>query len=81
MTERAAAWLGVWLAATLLAWLAAHVTLSARLAKRVAWWRGALALVVPPLAPAWGWRFGLRRGAQAWAIAIVAYAIGVVVAR
>ncbi len=73
-------WLGAWLAATFVAWVACHVALAARIA-RVAWWRGAMALVVPPLAPAWGWRLGMRRGAQAWAAAIVAYAIGVAIAR
>ncbi len=64
----------------LAAWTTAHVTMSASLA-RVAWWRALVAIVVPPLAPWWGWRFGMPRRAWTWTGAIAVYAVGLVIAR
>jgi hypothetical protein len=64
----------------LVAWIAAHATLAASLVAR-GFWRAAIAFVVPPLAPWWGFRFGMPRRAWAWIVAIVVYAIGVIVAR
>ena len=53
-----------------------HVFIACRLALRgTPRWRGALALVVPPLAPIWGYREGWRRSATLWAIAVVAYLV------
>jgi hypothetical protein len=76
------AWLGAWLAASLVVWAVAHVALAIGLMRNKArWWRGGVALVVPPLAPAWGWSAGMRRTAYAWALAVVAYAMGVALAR
>ena len=39
-------------------------------------WRGLIALLVPPLAPVWGWRAGLRARAGLWVVSLVAYAVG-----
>jgi hypothetical protein len=51
----------------------AHVALCAALAARAPWWRGALSLVVPILAPVWGFREGMRRRAFGWIAAGLAY--------
>jgi hypothetical protein len=59
---------------------AAHVAIVVALARTGAWFRAALTLVLPPLAPWWAWERGFRRGAMAWAAGIVVYALGVVVA-
>lgn len=51
-------------------------------ASKVAWKRAAIALVLPPLAPYWGWRAGtpaLRRCAIAWAGSLGAYALAVAI--
>jgi hypothetical protein len=71
--------LGAWLAVSFVAWLVAHASLVAGLARRGPWWRAAMALVFPPLAPAWG--RAMRGRAYAWTLALVAYGIGVAVAR
>ena len=39
-------------------------------------WRGLVALVVPPLAPIWGWRAGMRARTGLWVASLVAYAVG-----
>jgi hypothetical protein len=39
-------------------------------------WRGLVALVVPPLAPVWAWRAGLRARSGLWLASLVAYAVG-----
>jgi hypothetical protein len=39
-------------------------------------WRGLLALLVPPLAPWFGWRAGRRWNAGVWLFAAVIYALG-----
>jgi len=57
----------------------AHVTLVAGLAGRTPRWRALVALVVPPLAPYWGWA-GLRRRSALWLVAVAAYAVLRVVA-
>lgn len=59
-----------------------HVGLAVRLifAERPRW-RGALALVVPPLAPLWGWRQGFRRSAAVWLGAVVVYVAALLLAR
>lgn len=53
----------------------AHVTLALGLLRRSPRWRGALALVVPPLAPWWGWREGMRARAAIWLLAAPVYAV------
>jgi hypothetical protein len=62
----------------LLAFVVAHVVLAGSLA-RVKWWEGVLGLVVVPLAVYWAWQRGMRRRVYAWAIAVAAYAVGVVI--
>ncbi len=58
----------------------AHVALLVGLARQKPRWHAVVALVVPPLAPYWGYRAGMRLRVYAWAAALLAYAIGVVVA-
>jgi hypothetical protein len=57
----------------------AHVTLIAGLAARPPRWRALVALVVPPLAPWWGWSV-LRRRSLLWVVSAVAYGVLRVVA-
>ena len=54
--------------------IGAHVALLVGLARRRPRWRVLAALVVPPLAPVWGWREMPAR-ARTWAIACAAYAV------
>ena len=51
----------------------AHVALCAGLAARDPWWRGALALVFPFLAPVWAFREGMHRRAIVWTASGAAY--------
>jgi hypothetical protein len=55
--------------------LGAHVAIVVGL--RGDWLRAVLALLVPPLAPVWGWRAGMRHRVYAWTIALALYAVGV----
>ncbi|MDC0749152.1 hypothetical protein [Polyangium mundeleinium] len=58
-----------------------HVWLAGRLILRgSSRLRGMLALVVPPLAPVWGYRQGFRKGAALWVVALVTYVTARVVA-
>ena len=50
-----------------------HATLVVGLASRTPRWHALVALVVPPLAPYWGWD-GLRRRSVLWLVGAVAYA-------
>jgi hypothetical protein len=72
--------MGWCLASALTVFAAAHVALVAGLARRRAWGRAVVALLVPPLAPWWGYRAGLRVATIAWCAALALYAVGVVVA-
>jgi hypothetical protein len=72
--------MGFCLAAALAAFVAAHGTLVVGLARRRAWGPAALALVVPPLAPWWGYRAGMRGPSVAWCAALVLYTVGVATA-
>jgi len=53
----------------------AHLALSVKLALRSPRWQGAVALVVPPFAPLWGFRAGFSRWSWAWIAAVVLYAL------
>lgn len=59
----------------------AHVTLAIGLAGQTPRWRALVALVVPPLAPFWGWAAGMRARASLWVAAVVVYAIAAALAR
>jgi hypothetical protein len=68
------------LAAALAIFVAAHGVLVVGLARRRAWGRAAIALLVPPLAPWWGYRAGMRVATLAWCAALLLYTAGVVAA-
>jgi hypothetical protein len=53
--------------------LVAHVTLVIGLLRRKPWWRGLVALVVPPLAPFWGFEARLRGRVTLWVVTLVVY--------
>jgi len=55
--------------------LTVHVTLAFGLARRPPRWRGLAALVVPPLAPWWGWQARMRVRGVLWIAAAAAYGI------
>jgi hypothetical protein len=52
-----------------------HVTLAFGLLRRRPRWHAAVALVVPPLAPWWGWRAGMRVRTGIWLFAAPVYAV------
>jgi hypothetical protein len=56
--------------------VAIHVAIVIGLARRK-WWRGLVALVVPPLAPWWAWGARMRVRTWAWGVAVLVYAIAV----
>lgn len=56
-----------------------HVTLSTLLFTHAPRWHGLVALVVPPLAPFWGFQVGRKKLAIAWIVAFVVYVIGRVI--
>jgi hypothetical protein len=66
--------------AALAAYVGAHLALVGGLVAAGRWGRAALALVVPPLAPWWGWEQGMRRRVVAWAAALAVYALLVALA-
>lgn len=57
-------------------WLAARLTMHARPR-----WRGLVALVVPPLAPLWGFREGWKVTAIIWLSAVAVYAGALIAAQ
>ena len=71
---------GVALTVVLAVFVAAHAVLVAGLARRRAWRRAVVALLVPPLAPWWGWSAGLRAPTLVWCAALALYALGVTLA-
>jgi hypothetical protein len=63
-------------------WVTVHVALAGRLALRSRpRWRGLLALIVPPLAPMYGFRDGYRRSSTVWLVALVVYVVALLIAR
>lgn len=60
--------------------LVAHVTLVIGLCLRDPWWRGLVALLVPPLAPFWGYEARLRRRVTLWVVTLVVYLASVITA-
>ena len=55
--------------------LTAHVTLVFGLAARSPRWRGVVGAVVPPLAPFWGSRAGMKGRSFMWVAGALAYAV------
>ncbi|MDP9002081.1 MAG: hypothetical protein M3O46_18465 [Myxococcota bacterium] len=72
--------MGIALALVLIAFASAHVALVAGLAHLHPRWRALLAVAIPPLAPWWGWRAGMRRRTIAWGVALLLYAFGAAIA-
>jgi hypothetical protein len=68
------------LSASLAGHVGAHLAIAVGLASTRAWARAALALLVPPLAPYWGWQLGMRRRVAVWAVSLALYALGVAIA-
>jgi hypothetical protein len=71
--------IGVALALALTVFAGAHVAIVGGLARRRAWRKALAALLVPPLAPWWAFRLGMRARAYVWLGAVGAYAACVVV--
>jgi hypothetical protein len=63
----------LWLVLSFAVLVTAHVTLAFGLALRRPRWRGLVSLVVPPLAPYWGYTSGLRLRTLVWAAGLGAY--------
>lgn len=59
----------------LAAWVTTHVALSVGLMRRPPRWRGALGLVLAPLAPVFGFIAKLRVRSALWVLFAVAYAV------
>ena len=57
-----------------------HLTLAVGLVWRRRYWRGALALLLPPLAPYWGFAEGMRVRSVAWLSALGLYVASLVAA-
>lgn len=56
-----------------------HVFIAGRLFLRTRpRWRGLVALVVPPLAPIWGYREGWRIASTVWLVAVLVYLVATV---
>jgi hypothetical protein len=72
--------MGWCIAAALAVFVAAHVVLAAGLARRGGHVRAVVAFLVPPLAPWWGYRAGLRIATIVWCAALAVYTLGIVVA-
>ena len=72
--------LATWLFASLLCHGGAHVALVGGFLARRSVGRALLAIVVPPLAPYWGWELGMHKRAFAWGGTLLAYGGGIAVA-
>ena len=73
--------IGIVLAILLVGHVSAHLTLVAALGKRISALRTALAFVVSPLAPYFGFKNGVTRRSWAWLGTLALYALAVSVAR
>jgi hypothetical protein len=60
--------------------LVAHVTLVIGLLRKDPWWHGLVALVVPPLAPYWGYEAKLRGRVTLWVATLAVYLASVTAA-
>jgi hypothetical protein len=71
--------LAVLVALSLLVFAGAHVSLLGFLVAHAPRLRALVALLVPPLAPYWGWQSGLKMRVYVWTTALALYATGVAV--
>ncbi|MCA9588449.1 MAG: hypothetical protein KC657_24195 [Myxococcales bacterium] len=69
------------LVVALAAHFGSHVAVSVALARKAKWYLGLVAFLVPPLAPYWAFKAGLRPLGLAWLGSLAAYAAGVAAAR
>ena len=60
--------------------VATHLALSVQLLLRSPWWRGLVALLVPPMAPYYGYESGLKVSAAVWLVAVFLYAVALIAA-
>ena len=58
----------------------AHVALLFVLGARRPRWRAAVAFIVPPLAPYWGWQERARAASATWVFGLVFYAVALLMA-
>jgi hypothetical protein len=58
----------------------AHVTIVVRFARAGERRRAVTAFLLPPLAPLWAWRAGMRATVAAWTGGLAIYALGVAAA-
>jgi hypothetical protein len=71
----------VGLVVTFAAWGTTHGSLVYGLACRRPRWRALASLLVPPLAPWWGFGEGLRKRAVGWMVLAIAYGLLWIMAR
>jgi len=69
--------LSYWLGVALVVEIGAHAALVIGLARAKPRYRAALAVLLPPFAPYYGWHQGMRTWATLWLIALGAYTLGV----
>jgi hypothetical protein len=72
--------LSYWLLAGVLLHAGAHVALVVGLLRATPLHMGLVAIVLPPLAPYYGWRLGMRKRTYLWLVGLGAYAAGVALA-
>jgi hypothetical protein len=68
----------LWIVTSFAGLATVHVTLVLGLLARTPRWRGLVALVVPPLAPYWGFLEGLRVRGVLWVATLGSYATAMV---
>jgi hypothetical protein len=68
------------LLAALVVHLVAHVVIAVAFARERSFKRAALAFFLPPFAPLYGWRAGMRAPVYAWTGALLVYALGIAAA-
>jgi hypothetical protein len=72
--------LSYWLFVGVVVHVGAHVALLVGLFRARSFYMGILSLALPPLAPYYGWRRGMRKRTFLWLSSLGAYALGVVFA-
>lgn len=59
----------------------AHIALLASLAARKPRWHALVGLLIPPLAPFWGWQEHRRFASSCWLLGLFGYALALIAAR